>query len=93
MYLAIDRNTLQSRHLEAISKILNVPIWEFFDIDPTSELSDMKDSVEIGKQMIDYLSHKEEELEKRLKREVGIRDNLIKRQKELIERLQAQLKD
>ena len=85
LYLAIDRNTLQAKHLEDISKILNVPIWEFFDLDPSSELSKMKDTIETQKAMIDFLSHKEEELMKLLQEGFRLRDILIKNQKEFIE--------
>ena len=85
LYLAIDRNTLQAKHLEEISKILDVPIWEFFDIDPSTEIGTLKYDVDMTKQMVHHLNNRSLELEETMLREIELRNNLIERQKEKIE--------
>ena len=97
LYLAIDRNTLQAKHLEAISKILDVPIWEFFDIDPSTEIGLLKSDLEMSRGMNGYLDHKIKEHEKDSVMLMNIhkmqgekieqQTEIIEQQKKLIEKL------
>jgi len=97
LYLAIDRNTLQAKHLEAASKILEVPIGEFFDIDPATELGLLKNDLEMSRGMNIYLDHQIEQLEseqqlmknihKMQGEKIQQQTEIIDQQKKLIEKL------
>ncbi len=85
--MAIKNNTIPAVHLETIMKILNIPIWELFQIDPSAEIDELKQQIQNQMALIDYLSDKEKDLVKTMEDEIKLRDGIIKKQKELIEKL------
>ncbi len=87
LYMTIKNNTLPAAHLEKIIKILNIPIWELFSIDPSAEIDELKQQIQNQMALIDYLSSREKDLEKTMEDEIKLRDGIIKKQKELIEKL------
>lgn len=86
-----ETESMKIETLEKIAEAINVPLRNFFDPEAydgvtTSGIEEMKKKINDQMAVIDYLSHKLEELSRKYDIEIQMRDNQIQKQKEIIEK-------